>query len=234
VSLRTRQFLVVAVLATVFGVGVAVAGGDLKSDRDAFLNDVAKRLNVTPEQLQAAIKGATDARIDQAVKDGKITKEQGDALKKRAADGGLPLLGPALGAGHKGGFGFGGPGFGRHVGASLDAAAKYLDLTEEQLRTQLASGKSLADVAKDKGKTVDGLKKAMTADLQSKLDQAVKDKKLTQAQADEILKRTNDMLDDIVNNTFQPGLHFEHHGFGGPMMRPGARMIVPAPSVPTI
>ena len=71
----------------------------------------------------------------------------------------------------------------------------------------------------------------MTADLTAKLDQAVKDKKLTQAQADEILKRTNDLLDDLVNNTFEPGLHFEHHGFGGPMgIHPGARIIVPAPS----
>jgi hypothetical protein len=231
VTVRTRRFLVIAVLAGVFGVGVAVASGDLSSNQDAFLNDVAKRLNVTPEQLKAAIKGATDDRIDQAVKDGKLTKEQGDELKKRAADGVLPFLGPGRGPGfgHRGGFG--GPGFGHHDGASLDAAAKYLGLTEEQLHTQLESGKSLADIAKDKGKSVDGLKKAMTADLQAKLDQAVKDKKLTQAQADEILKRTNDRLDDIVNGTFEPGMHFGHKGFGGPMgMHPGgARIIVPAP-----
>jgi len=239
VTVRGKQLAVVGVLAAVLGLGVgaAVAGGGLSNDRDAFLNDVAKRLNVTPEQLKAAIKGAADARIDQAVKDGKITQEQGDELKQRAAGGGLPFLGPGPGLGRHGGFGgpgFGGPGFGRHVGASLDAAAKYLGLTEEQLRTQLASGKSLADVAKDKGKSVDDLKKAMTADLQAKLDQAVKDKKLTQAQADEILKETNDRLDDLVNDTFQPGLHFERHGFGGPMMRPGARIIVPVPSGSTI
>lgn len=231
-TLRGKQLVVVVVLGGVLGLGVgaAVAGGGLSTDKDAFLNDVAKRLNVTPEQLKAAIKGATDDRIDQAVKDGKITKEQGDELKQRAADGALPFLGPGLGFGHRGGFG--GPGLGHRGGASLDAAATYLGLTEEQLRTQLASGKSLADIAKDKGKSVDGLEKAMTADLKAKLDQAVKDKRLTQAQADEILKRTNDRLDDLVNDTFEPGLHFEHHGFGGPMgIHPGgARIIVPAPS----
>jgi len=235
VTVRTRRFLVIAVLAGVFGVGVAVAGGDLSSNQDAFLNDVAKRLNVTPDQLKAAIKGATNDRIDQAVKDGKITKEQGDALKKRAADGGVPFLGPALGGLRPGpGFHFGGRGFGfgHRGGASLDAAAKYLGLTEEQLRTQLAAGKSLADIAGDKSKSVDGLKKAMTADLQAKLDQAVKDKKLTQAQADEILKRTNDLLDDLVNGKFEPGMRFGHKGFGGPMgMHPsGARIIVPMPN----
>ena len=226
---RGRQVAVVAVLAALLGLGVgaALAGGGLSNDRDAFLNDVAKRLDVTPEQLKAAIKGATDARIDQAVKDGKITKEQGEELKQRAADGVLPFLGPGPGFGRHGGFG--GPPFGHHVGVSLDAAATYLGLTEEQLRAQLASGKSLADIAKDKGKSVDGLKKAMTADLQAKLDQAVKDKRLTQAQADEILKRTNARLDDLVDQAFQPGMH-GHHGFGGPIgVHPGgARMIVPA------
>jgi hypothetical protein len=85
VRLGSKQLVVVGVVAAVLGlcVGAAVAGGGLSTDKDAFLNDVAKRLNVTPEQLKAAIKGATDDRIDQAVKDGKITKEQGDRLKER-------------------------------------------------------------------------------------------------------------------------------------------------------
>jgi len=235
VTVRSKQIAVVAVLAAVLGLGVgaAVAGGGLSNDKDAFLNDVAKRLNVTPEQLKAAIKGATDARIDQAVKDGKITKEQADALKQRAAQGGLPFFGPGPGFGHRGGFD--GPGFGHHGGV-FDAAANYLGLTEAELRTQLASGKSLADIAKDKGKSVDGLKKAITADVKTKLDQAVKDGNLTQAQADDILKRTTDRLDDIVNATLEPGMRFGHHGFDGPMgMHPGgARIIVPVPSAPPI
>jgi len=231
VTLRGKQLVVVGVVVGVLGLGVgaAVAGGGLSTDKDACLNDVAKRLNVTPDQLKAAIKGATDDRIDQAVKDGKITKEQGDKLKQRLADGGLPFFGPGPGRGF-GHHGFGGPGFGHRAGASLDAAATYLGLTEDQLHAQLASGKSLADIAKGKGKTVDGLEKAMTADLQAKLDQAVKDKKLTQAQADEILKRTNDMLDDLVNGTFEP--HMRGGRFGGPMEHPagGARIIVPMPN----
>ena len=172
------------------------------------------------------------------MKDGKITKEQGDALKKRAAGGVLPFLGPGLGRGGPGPGPrhFGGPGFGHHGGASLDAAATYLGLTEAELHSQLASGKSLADIAKDKGKSVDGLKKAMTADLTTKLDAAVKDGKLTKAQADEILKRTNDRLDDIVNAKFEPGMRFGHHGFDGPMgMHPGgARIIVPVPGAQPI
>ena len=62
-------------------------------------NDAAKRLDVTPAQLQAALQGAYDARIDAAVAAGKITKEQAEAMKQRSAEGGLPLFG----GGHHGG-----------------------------------------------------------------------------------------------------------------------------------
>src|SRR5690349_12647217 len=138
---------------------------DRAAEQKAFLDDVAKRLNVTRDQLDAALKGAAEARIDAAVAAGKLTKEQGDQAKQRlSADGPLlPGLGPIVG-GHgpkpPGGPGRGfGPGRGgmRHGFGGLDSAAKYLGLSEEQLRTQLRDGKSLADVAKAQNKPVDGL-----------------------------------------------------------------------------
>src|SRR4051812_40936608 len=61
-------------------------------EQKAFLDDVAKRLNVPRDQLDAAIKGAAEARIDAAVAAGTITKEQGDMAKKALANG-LPALG---------------------------------------------------------------------------------------------------------------------------------------------
>src|SRR6188472_910864 len=104
----------------------------------AFLDDVAKRLNVTRDQLDTAIKGAAEARIDAAVAAGTITKEQGDMAKKALANG-LPALGGRLFGGGHGGpggpgggprpVGPGGPGFGHGFGA-LDGAAAYLGLTE--------------------------------------------------------------------------------------------------------
>src|SRR6187401_3480808 len=130
-----KQILLAGALVAILaiGSGVALAGGGLGADQDAFLNNVAKRLNVTPAALKAALKGASDDRIDAAVAAGKITKAQGDAMKARTAEGGVPLFG---GGGHRGGgFGHGGPGHGGP--ASLDAAAKYLGLTEAQLHTQL-------------------------------------------------------------------------------------------------
>ena len=116
-------------------------------------------------------------------------------------------------------------GFGHHGPASLEAAAKYLGLTEAELRTQLEAGKTLAEIAKAQGKTVDGLEKALTADAKAKLDAAVKAGTITQAQADELLKRTTDHLDDLVNGKLGPhgDGDGDHHGFGRPpLMIPGA------------
>src|SRR4051794_36508769 len=177
---------------------------DHPAEQKAFLDDVAKRLNVTRDQLDAAVKGAAEARIDAAVAAGKLTKEQGDEAKKRLAAGDLPLpVGPGLGGGPRGGgpgFGHGGPGpfFG---GFGLDAAATYLGLSEDALRTQMQSGKTLADVAKAQNKDVAGLKAAMKAAITKDLDQAVTDKKLTADERTKILAEIDQHLDDLINRT---------------------------------
>ena len=220
-TMRMKQVLTIGVFVAILAIGAGVAAAEsIGNDQDAFLNDVAKRLNVTPAELKAALKGASDDRIDAAVAAGKITKEQADAMKARTAKDGVPFFG---GGGHRGG-GFGHGGFGHGGPASLDAAAKYLGLTEAELHTQLESGKTLAEIAKAQGKTVDGLEKALKAATKTKLDAAVKAGMITQAQADDLLKRTTDHLDDLVNGKLGFHGHDGDGGFGGPppMTVPGA------------
>ena len=221
---RTKRGLVVggAALAIVGGGGAALAaGGDLfgANEKQAFLDDAAARLKVDSSDLKAALSGAFDDRVDAAVKAGKLTKEQGDALKARVKqNGGLPLFGgPGLGRGHgMHGMGRGGP----HGGprASMTTAATYLGLTEAELRTQLQSGQTLAQVAKAQGKSVDGLKQAMTDAAKKDLAADVKAGRLTQAQADAMLKELSARLDDMIQNGRPKGPHFEggrHFQFKG-------------------
>src|SRR4051812_43627102 len=74
------------------------AGSGTSSDRDTFLNDVAKRLNVAPDKLKEAIKGAFSDKLDADVAAGRLTREQADRIKKEAEDhGGFPLPGPGPG-----------------------------------------------------------------------------------------------------------------------------------------
>src|SRR4051794_14636456 len=95
---RTKRTLVVggAALAIVGGGGAALAaGGDGlfgSSERQAFLDDAAGKLNVKSADLEKALQQAYEDRIDAAVKAGKLTQAQADDLKARAkANGGGPL-----------------------------------------------------------------------------------------------------------------------------------------------
>lgn len=204
--------------------GALAASGtfDPKAERQAFLNDAAGRLGVSSAKLEDALKAAAIDRVDAALAAGRITKEQADALKAAIDAGDLPLGGLRLGLG----FGAVHP----HVlFGGLEAAASYLGLSEAELRSQLASGKSLADVAKAQGKSVDGLKQAMTSAFQSKLDQAVKDGRLTTAQRDRILADFESRLDDLINGTLppRPSLGF-HERFGFRFAPGGFERPIPA------
>ena len=80
------------------------------------------------------------------------------------------------------------------------AIASYLGLTPAQLRAQLRSGKTLAQIAVAQGKTVAGLEAAIYADVQAHLDQAVANGRLTATQEQAMLDELKAQLDDIVNH----------------------------------
>ena len=208
-----------AALAVV-GAGGAVAADRLtpKAESQAIVNDAAKQLGVDPAKLSDALEQALKNRVDAAVKDGRLSKEQGDAMKRRITSAAFPLfIGPGFerdGARHRA---FGGL-WGRH----LDAAAAFLGLTETQLEEALRSGKSLAQIAKEKGKSADDLVDALVAATTKRLDQAVADGRMTKAQRDMVVADLKERTTAIVNGTAPPnGFLFRGrhgHGFfpGGP------------------
>jgi hypothetical protein len=83
----------------------------------------------------------------------------------------------------------------------LPAAAAYLGVTPVALRTELGSGKSLAQVATAKGKSVDGLKAALVAAIKTKVDAAKAAGKLNAARADRLLQRAPQLVQRLVNAT---------------------------------
>jgi hypothetical protein len=81
----------------------------------------------------------------------------------------------------------------------LPAAAAYLDLTPVALRKELGSGKSLAQVATAKGKSVDGLKSALVAAIKTKVDAAKAAGKLDATRAARLLDRAPRLVERMVN-----------------------------------
>jgi hypothetical protein len=202
---RNKIVAVVAALAlVVVGTGAAVGATDVfspKEEREAVLNDVAEQLGVEPSELNDALKTALKNRVDEAVEDGRLTEAQGEKMKDAIDDGELP------------GFGFGiGPKLHHHGPlGNFDAAADYLGLTEAELRAALEDGRSLADVAKSEGKSVDGLVDALTADARQKLAQAVEDGHITQAQREAMQQDLEARIRDFVNR-MPPALPWHKRG----------------------
>jgi hypothetical protein len=85
-------------------------------------------------------------------------------------------------------------------GVDLDEAAEYLELSESELRDRLRDGETLAEVAEDEGKPVDGLVAALAAAARERIDE----------EAAEAKANLEDCIDDLVNGDrpafgFQPG-----------------------------
>ena len=198
----------VAALA-VAGGGAALAASQLgtpKEESQAIVNDAAKQLGVQPSALSNALKKALENRVDAAVAAGQLTKAQGNELKQRIEAGDVPLFfGPGLGRPR---FGPGDHGFGPG-GRHMPAAASYLGLTLDQLRTQLQSGKTLAQVAKAQNKSVDGLIAALVADEKKELDTLVASGRITKGDETRALadakQRFTDLVDGKLPPWFRPG-----------------------------
>ncbi len=199
-----------AVILAGLGAAGAIAASAVLSPSEeskAVIDDAAQQLGVEPDALSDALKKALKNRIDVAVKAGRLTEAQGDELKQRidSADG-VPLLG---------GLGLRGPEFGHHGFGhfgGLEAAAGYLGLTQAELRDQLQD-KTLAEIAKDKGKTVAGLVQALVSSAEKAIDEAVADGRLTKEQATELKSGLQDRVERLVNGERRGHGFGFHHGF---------------------
>jgi hypothetical protein len=216
-KLLSRKLLLIGVVALlVAGGGGALAATQLASNpRQAYLNDVAKRLGVTPAKLSAAMQGATIDQIEAAVKAGKLTRAQADKMEQAIKTGGkLPFPAARLGRPLRF-FGPAGPGWGFAMRAGpfeLGAAAlKYLGISAASLRSGIAAGKTLGQIADaTPGKSAAGLQSAVLAARRAQLAKAVADKQLTAAQETMLLARLQKTIHALINAHFAAGQ-------GGPM-----------------
>jgi polyhydroxyalkanoate synthesis regulator phasin len=152
-----------------------------------FVDKLAGILHVSSSQARTDLQQAELQTIDQMVKDGRLTQAQADALKQRIQNGqGL-------------GFGFGPGFFGRPpklgglmqslMTAEVDAAASTLKLSPAQLKSDLGSGKTIAQLEQSAGVTDATLRAALVKAARGVLDPAVKAGTITQAEENQVLQR---------------------------------------------
>lgn len=119
------------------------------------------------------------------VTDGTITQAQADAVIAALEQAGPPR-------------GFRG---GRGGGRGLEAAATAIGITVDDLRSALAGGQTIAQVAESNGVAVQTVIDAMVAQAKAHLDEHVANGDLTQAQADARLAELTERIGEMVTST---------------------------------
>jgi hypothetical protein len=97
-------------------------------------------------------------------------------------------------------------------GVDLSAAATALGITEDELRTALQDGKSLADVAADQGVDKQKVIDALVAAAKERLAAAVTAGDLTQAEADERSADLEARITEEVDEVHEGGRGGGGHG----------------------
>ena len=82
---------------------------------------------------------------------------------------------------------------------AVQAAAKEIGVSENDLKQALKDGKSIAQVAKEHDKSADDVADAIVKNATSAVDQAVKDGKLDSQKADQIKQKLPDRVKQLVN-----------------------------------
>lgn len=143
------------------------------------------------------------------------------ALAGTAIAAGPPQTAPRLGAAQAA------QGYGLMAGGVvMDAAAAYIGISETALATARHSGKSLAQIAVDNGKSVTGLQQALVTAFKANLDNAVTAGRLTEAQASQALATFQSRVQTLVNRTATGPMFGRGGGMGlglGPGMCGGRR-----------
>jgi hypothetical protein len=173
--------------ASFFNISVSSLASDLAGGKTLAQEATAKSKKV--DDLIAAIVAAQKTNLDNEKAAGWITADQETAILAKYQDAVTDLVnnGPPV------------PGDGKG-GGLLQTASTFLGISVSDLLTDLKSGKTLADEAKAKGKSVDDLVTALLAPAKKNLDQAVTDGKITQSQETAILSKMTDGLTNLVNN----------------------------------
>jgi polyhydroxyalkanoate synthesis regulator phasin len=98
--------------------------------------------------------------------------------------------GPGFGPGGHHGFG---------LGAGLETAAEALGMSEDDLRTALDDGSTLADVAEAQGVAVDDLVAALVTEAEAHIDEAVADEKIDADRAEQLKADLTERITQHVN-----------------------------------
>jgi hypothetical protein len=151
-----------------------------------FLSHLSSDLGKSQTQVNAAVQKAIGETLADEVKNKDLTQAQADAIKKGltsqppcalAGNLGKPVAPPRAAT------------IGAYTQQLISAAASALGISDTQLKTDLANGMTLSQIAASKNVTETQFRQSLITRLTPLLDTAVTNKKLTVAQEQAILQQ---------------------------------------------
>jgi len=200
-----KRWLIGFLAALVVGVGVlggamAVSAqeestsGGVFDFASVFWDKLAAKLGIDSDQLKQAARDAANETVDEALQQGWLTEDQAQSLRDRIAQSepGFPWGKRGWRWGWHWGMKAGG-------GVLWQAAAQVLGVSVDELKSELGQGKSLAQVAQEKGLSVEGFRSGLLEAVGQQLNQLVEQGRLTQQQADALKQAIENNIDAIIN-----------------------------------
>jgi len=168
----------------------------LKADKS--LAAVAEAQGVSTDDVVALLVKQQEAKLAEAVKAGKLTQEQADKMNENASDRVKEMVESThQGRGPGKGMGFG---FGMNKNEEL---LSLLKLDADKLQEALKAGKSLATIADEQGVDADDVVALLVKQHEAQVKEAVAAGKLTQEQADERNEKLTEMVQKMVDGSFE-------------------------------
>ncbi|MBE7520229.1 MAG: hypothetical protein HS107_13405 [Thermoflexaceae bacterium] len=161
------------------------------------VNQVLAENNVDSAAVQQQLLSDLDARLAQAVADGKLTEEQAAKIAGRAPQALASLMErvPQPRDGDNGGR----PHRGAIIRNALQTAAQTIGIDVQELKDGLKAGKTVAEIASENGSSGDAVIAALVGQANAAIDQAVADGKLDAEKAESAKTKAAERITKFVN-----------------------------------
>jgi len=178
------------VLADALGMSVKDLNTAIKGGKT--IAQLAQEKGVSLDSLVTAVTSKRAQALQKAVQDGKLTQDQADKALSTLKTGVTQWFNtgkrPDILQDKK------------QVRQTVDDVAKQLGMTADELKAALKSGKTLAQLAQEKGVSLDSLVTTLDAQRTAKIQQDVQSGKITQDQANQMLEKLKQNLTKRLEN----------------------------------
>jgi uncharacterized protein YidB (DUF937 family) len=153
---------------------------------------LAQEKGISLDKIVADVTNKRSQQLQKAVQDGKLTQAQADKALSSLKDN----ITQFFNTGKR-------PNAGKvkdQLQKDAAALAQQLGMTQDELKQAIQSGKTIAQIAQEKGVSLDSLVNTLSAARSDKIQQALKSGKITQDQANKLLDNFKKNLTNRLEN----------------------------------